>query len=174
MVFSWDGIDPRPRFTPNQKIYLYKKYKGICQGCGKKKDIEDTDIDHIKPFSRYPELGWRESNLQVLCRNCNTTKGDGTMAYLRRRLAERGVAVKQPKSATNSKPQSTAQAKPRQVANAKPKAVAKAKPKATVKTKPKAVANAKPRAVAKAKPKAAVKTRPKAVANAKPRATRKG
>ena len=144
MVFLWDGIEPRPRFTPSQKTYLYRKYKGICQGCGKKKDIEDTDIDHIKPFSRYPELGWRESNLQILCRNCNTTKGDGTMAYLRRRLKERGVAVKaKPKAAVKAKPRAVANSKPTTVAKAKPKAVANSKPKSAVKTKPKVVAKGK-------------------------------
>ena len=166
MVFFWEASEARPRFTPAEKMYFYKKYKGICQGCGKKKDIEDTDIDHIKPLSRYPNLGWRESNLQILCRNCNTTKGDGTMAYLRRRLAERGVVVKQPKVAAKAKPKAAVKAKPRQVANANAKAVAKAKPKTAVKAKPRQVANANAKAVAKAKPKAAVK--------AKPKATRKG
>ena len=164
-MFFWEASETRPRFTPAEKMYFYKKYKGICQGCGKKKDIEDTDIDHIKPFSRYPELKWRESNLQLLCRNCNNTKGDGTMAYLRRRLKERGVAVKDPQAVAKAKPKAAVKAKPRQVASSKTKAVTKAKPKAVVKAKPKAVANAKTKVAAKAKPKATVK--------AKPRATRK-
>ena len=115
MVFFWEASETRPRFTPEEKMYFYKKYKGTCQGCGKKKDIEDTDIDHIKPFSRYPELKWRESNLQLLCRNCNNTKGDGTMAYLRRRLKERGVAVKDPQAVAKAKPKAAARAKPKPV-----------------------------------------------------------
>ena len=162
MVFFWEASEARPRFTPADKIYFYKKYKGICQGCGKKKDIEDTDIDHIKPFSRYPELKWRESNLQLLCRNCNNTKGDGTMTYLRRRLAERGVVVGQPKAVAKAKPKAAVKGKPKQAANANAKAVAKAKPKAAVKAKPRQVANANAKAVAKAKPKTAVKVKHKA------------
>ena len=144
MMFGWDEVQTRPRFTPEEKKYIYDKFKGICQGCGKKKDIEDTDIDHIKPFSLYPTLGWRESNLQILCRNCNTTKGDGTMAYLRRRLKERGVAVKgERKAVAKPKPKVAARAKPkpaaRSVAKPKPaaKAVAKPKPKVTARAKPK-------------------------------------
>lgn len=32
-------------------------------------------VDHIKPFSRYPELAMKLSNLQLLCEDCNQGKG---------------------------------------------------------------------------------------------------
>ncbi len=47
-----------------------------CRSCGRRirDDIEIT-VDHIKPRSKYPELSLVRSNLQVLCRRCNSSKG---------------------------------------------------------------------------------------------------
>jgi 5-methylcytosine-specific restriction endonuclease McrA len=38
-------------------------------------DFELT-VDHIKPRSKFPELALDKSNLRVLCRQCNSSKGD--------------------------------------------------------------------------------------------------
>lgn len=48
----------------------------VCQECGSR-IIEDFDltVDHIKPRSKFPELALDKSNLQVLCRKCNSAKG---------------------------------------------------------------------------------------------------
>jgi len=48
----------------------------ICQECGQEiKDDFDLTVDHIKPRSKFPELALDVSNLRVLCRSCNSTKG---------------------------------------------------------------------------------------------------
>ena len=39
------------------------------------KDPTDVTVDHIRPRSRYPNLALVRSNLQVLCRRCNSRKG---------------------------------------------------------------------------------------------------
>jgi hypothetical protein len=48
-----------------------------CKECGRlvKKDA-DLTVDHILPRSRYPGLALRRDNLRVLCRSCNSAKGD--------------------------------------------------------------------------------------------------
>jgi hypothetical protein len=48
-----------------------------CGACGRiiNKDV-DVTVDHILPRSRYPDLAFRRDNLRVLCRNCNSAKGD--------------------------------------------------------------------------------------------------
>jgi 5-methylcytosine-specific restriction endonuclease McrA len=33
-------------------------------------------VDHIKPRSKYPELEYEISNLQILCDDCNLGKGN--------------------------------------------------------------------------------------------------
>jgi len=48
-----------------------------CRQCGRHiADNFDLTIDHIKPRSKFPELALDKSNLQVLCRQCNSSKGD--------------------------------------------------------------------------------------------------
>jgi 5-methylcytosine-specific restriction endonuclease McrA len=48
----------------------------ICQECGKRiTDDFDLTVDHIKPRSKFPKLALDKSNLQVLCRKCNSAKG---------------------------------------------------------------------------------------------------
>ena len=44
-----------------------------CCACGSKDNLH---IDHIKPFSKYPELASDFDNLQVLCISCNASKRD--------------------------------------------------------------------------------------------------
>jgi hypothetical protein len=48
-----------------------------CKECGRlvEKGAELT-VDHILPRSRYPDLALRKDNLRVLCRSCNSAKGD--------------------------------------------------------------------------------------------------
>jgi HNH endonuclease len=47
-----------------------------CQCCGATPgDGRALHVDHIKPRSRFPELEWTLSNLQILCEDCNLGKG---------------------------------------------------------------------------------------------------
>jgi 5-methylcytosine-specific restriction endonuclease McrA len=49
---------------------------GHCECCGHPGTPEKPlQVDHIKPRSRYPELEFVLSNLQVLCKQCNLGKG---------------------------------------------------------------------------------------------------
>lgn len=53
-----------------------RRAKGICECCGATPTAENPlEIDHIKPYSKYPKLKYRFDNLQVLCRKCNIGKG---------------------------------------------------------------------------------------------------
>lgn len=47
-----------------------------CQACGQKGSECVLHVDHIKPRSKYPELALDESNLQVLCEDCNMGKSN--------------------------------------------------------------------------------------------------
>ena len=44
-----------------------------CNFCGNNNDLS---VDHIKPRSRYPELALDIENTQILCRSCNSAKGN--------------------------------------------------------------------------------------------------
>lgn len=49
----------------------------VCGECGHaiNSDLEVT-VDHILPRSKYPHLALSKDNLRVLCRSCNSTKGN--------------------------------------------------------------------------------------------------
>jgi len=50
------------------------KYGRTCMLCGV--IAKPPHIDHIKPRSKFPELAYEVSNLQVLCADCNEGKGN--------------------------------------------------------------------------------------------------
>ena len=93
MVF-FDAFAPqaaqrsRPTFTQKEKELHYKAQGGKCNGCGKKYAMKYLAVDHIKAFSKGG--GERGHNLQLLCHSCNSIKGNGTQAQLKKRLAEKG------------------------------------------------------------------------------------
>lgn len=48
-----------------------------CECCGRSAaDGIVINVDHIKPRKRYPQLALSETNLQVLCNECNHGKGN--------------------------------------------------------------------------------------------------
>ena len=54
------------------------KHKAACMCCGRtpKEDGVSIHVDHIKPKSKYPDLRLVESNLQILCKDCNFGKSN--------------------------------------------------------------------------------------------------
>jgi hypothetical protein len=51
-----------------------------CLECGRHVAWDfDLTVDHIKPRSKFPELALDKSNLRVLCRQCNSSKGDAIL-----------------------------------------------------------------------------------------------
>ncbi len=58
----------------------YKVLRSCGEKCGAcnrtRSDGVILHVDHIKPISIYPELALTESNLQVLCADCNLGKSN--------------------------------------------------------------------------------------------------
>lgn len=67
--------------------------RGICPGCLRGKHFEDFHLDHIVPKTKGGAD--YDHNIQLLCHNCNATKGSGTMHDLDMRLARRGLRPSQ-------------------------------------------------------------------------------
>lgn len=63
-------------FTPREWKDLCKKYNNQCLKCGK---IGKMSVDHIIPLSK-GGTNWI-SNIQPLCRNCNSSKRTETIDY---------------------------------------------------------------------------------------------
>lgn len=57
---------------------VLRKYGFKCQACSAspRDDGAVLHVDHIRPISKFPELALEESNLQVLCADCNLGKSN--------------------------------------------------------------------------------------------------
>lgn len=71
---SWDWKKAR--------YQVLQRHGPVCMLCGAERGDTDSAgkpvkicIDHIKPISKFPELRLDQSNLQVLCYDCNKGKG---------------------------------------------------------------------------------------------------
>ena len=120
----------RPTFNAKDKEFLYERQKGLCNGCESKFPMRNLTVDHIKPFSKGGSD--KPSNLQLLCGSCNSTKGNGTQAQMKKRLKEQGVISSPAKAKSSSAPKTkpavkakTAQSKAKGKTATKPKASAK-------------------------------------------------
>ena len=72
-----------PAYARRQK---YADQDGRCNGCDNDYLEKDLTLDHIDPVSKG---GTNDlSNLQLLCHNCNSIKGNRSMGYLRDRLRD--------------------------------------------------------------------------------------
>ena len=79
-------VVPLKRYNhPDNRKFLYGEQGGICNGCGMHFQIQNFTVDHIIPRS----MGGTDhlENLQLLCGNCNSIKGDRGQEYLASRLA---------------------------------------------------------------------------------------
>ncbi|MGL4617357.1 MAG: HNH endonuclease [Mycoplasmoidaceae bacterium] len=62
-------------FSDEDKKDKFDKQKGACAICGKKfENINDLQGDHIKPITKGGKTEF--DNLQMLCKTCNTRKGN--------------------------------------------------------------------------------------------------
>jgi site-specific DNA-methyltransferase (adenine-specific) len=79
---------------PNQNIKerLYSEQEGKCNGCGEEFKIINLEVDHIIP--RAKGGGNYYENYQLLCGNCNRTKGTRPMDYLRAKIKVRETMMK--------------------------------------------------------------------------------
>lgn len=61
-----------------KSLFLSHFSKNECMNCGREEDVDKPHlhVDHIKPRSVYPELSLDLTNLQILCRRCNISKGN--------------------------------------------------------------------------------------------------
>ena len=60
------------------KPFLIQDFHNICGYCGKRFDItlSDSQIEHFKPKSKYPEFKHDYQNLILSCSTCNNKKRD--------------------------------------------------------------------------------------------------
>jgi hypothetical protein len=75
-------IEEAKRFYASPEWRLLRKqiidsHKDICRICGKKiTEKNDITIDHILPRSKFPKDALEINNMQILCRSCNSSKGN--------------------------------------------------------------------------------------------------
>ena len=58
------------------KQQQYERQQRRCMNCQQSISLKGSHIDHIKPLSRHPSLAIAPDNLQILCAECNTRKGN--------------------------------------------------------------------------------------------------
>lgn len=69
------GLRPKRRcFTREERMAAYRKQGGRCAMCGRWFDFNAMEGDHVIPFSKGGQT--ETSNLQMLCRTCNRSKGN--------------------------------------------------------------------------------------------------
>lgn len=56
---------------------IIKSHENVCKNCGKKiTEKNDITIDHILPRSKFPKSALEIKNMRILCRSCNSSKGN--------------------------------------------------------------------------------------------------
>ncbi len=78
--------------TKTIKEKLFKEQKGVCNGCNVTIDLWHFEVDHIIPKSKGG--GDYYNNYQLLCGNCNRTKGNRPMEYLNMKIKARDELMK--------------------------------------------------------------------------------
>lgn len=77
---------------------MYEEQGGICPECGKHFDINFFELHHVLPWSRFPELRSRRTNLLLLCHychkeiHCNPWKN---IAMMKAKAAEFGIDLQE-------------------------------------------------------------------------------
>lgn len=61
-------------FSKGMKKQKYHEQGGTCNHCGTQGSMSDMEADHVVPYSKGGKTEY--SNLQILCRPCNRSKGN--------------------------------------------------------------------------------------------------
>lgn len=78
--------DERRIFTPEQRRLLWNSdAERRCDGCRTRLSWENFAADHVRPHSRGGRTTLR--NAALLCKSCNSRKGNKVVATKRRRRA---------------------------------------------------------------------------------------
>ena len=86
-------LQPQPNCEKNRAV-LYGEQGGFCNGCAVHFKPEDLTVDHVIPTARGgPD---HLENLQLLCRSCNSLKGDRGQDWLLAKLNESGEGANPP------------------------------------------------------------------------------
>ena len=91
MIPQRTDVNYEPK-SKSVKERLYKEQNGLCNGCGNEYLIKDFEIDHIIPETKGG--GSYYENYQLLCGNCNKTKNNRPMEYLRMVIKTREKLLK--------------------------------------------------------------------------------
>ncbi|PXX48019.1 HNH endonuclease [Aquitalea magnusonii] len=83
--WSWSSIRA-------EVISTWRRGSKRCNGCGTLIRGKKIHVDHIKPRSKYPDLIYLKSNLQVLCNKCNMYKHNYDGEDWRDVIADRKMA----------------------------------------------------------------------------------
>lgn len=85
-----DVIQLKPYNSIDNKKFLYGEQEGHCNGCGTHFEMRNLTIDHIIARS----VGGTDhlDNLQLLCGNCNSIKGNRGQEYLLAKIEGRKIA----------------------------------------------------------------------------------
>jgi 5-methylcytosine-specific restriction endonuclease McrA len=77
------------------RMVVIKKRGTRCECCGASPKDGRTviNVDHIQPRRLHPELALEESNLQVLCHECNHGKGNWDQTDWRRTKEDEATAI---------------------------------------------------------------------------------
>ncbi len=76
---------PRIIIPPAVRKYVFERERYCCKSCGRSDQQTELTIDHIIPLARGGSNDI--SNLQTLCRRCNTRKRDSLDPRFRRRYS---------------------------------------------------------------------------------------
>ena len=76
---------PRIIIPPAVRKYVFERDRYCCQSCGRTHEQTELTIDHIIPLAKGGSNDI--SNLQTLCRRCNTRKCDSIDPRFRRRYS---------------------------------------------------------------------------------------
>ena len=88
-----------PYNSQENRKRLYGEQGGYCNGCAHHFELRNLTVDHIIPTSK----GGTDhiSNLQLLCGNCNSIKGNRTQEWLLDRLLEKDFVKRRLKEDSN-------------------------------------------------------------------------